>query len=111
MCGICGIIDYDSREDAKKHILAKMCAAIRHRGPDDDGVYVKGRVGLGHRRLKIIDLSLAAHQPMCNEDGKIWLVFNGEIYNYSELRQELENKGHICKSKSDTETVIHLYEE
>lgn len=111
MCGICGIINYDSREDTKKQALAKMCAAIVHRGPDDEGIYVKGAVGLGHRRLKIIDLSDTGHQPMCNEDGKIWLVFNGEVYNYRELRQELINKGHVFKSTSDTETVVHLYEE
>ena len=110
MCGICGIIDYGSGEDVKKQVLAKMSAAIKHRGPDDEGIYVKGGGSLGHRRLKIIDLSDTGHQPMCNEDGKIWLVFNGEIYNYRELRQELVNQGHVFKSKSDTETVIHLYE-
>ncbi|MBL7197990.1 MAG: asparagine synthase (glutamine-hydrolyzing) [Candidatus Omnitrophica bacterium] len=111
MCGICGIIDYGSRTDTKKQVLANMCAAIKHRGPDDEGIYIKGRAGLGHRRLKIIDLSDAGHQPISNEDGKLWLVFNGEIYNYRDLRQELENKGHIFKSNTDSETLIHLYEE
>ncbi|MDD5097232.1 MAG: asparagine synthase (glutamine-hydrolyzing) [Candidatus Omnitrophica bacterium] len=111
MCGICGIIDYGSSEEAKKQILTSMCSAIKHRGPDGQGVYAKGGAGLGHRRLKIIDLSEAASQPMSNEDGRIWAVFNGEIYNYKNLRGELKNKGHIFKSNSDTETVLHLYEE
>ncbi|MFA5199992.1 MAG: asparagine synthase (glutamine-hydrolyzing) [Candidatus Omnitrophota bacterium] len=111
MCGICGIIDYNSSEETKKQILASMCSAINHRGPDGRGVYAKGGAGLGHRRLKIIDLSEAASQPMSNEDARIWVVFNGEIYNYKDLRNELKNKGHIFKSNTDTETVLHLYEE
>ncbi|MBL7196544.1 MAG: asparagine synthase (glutamine-hydrolyzing) [Candidatus Omnitrophica bacterium] len=111
MCGICGIIDYVAKKDINKQVLANMCAAIKHRGPDGEGIYIKRGVGLGHRRLKIIDLSEAGHQPMSNEDGKIWLVFNGEIYNYKDLRRELERKGHVFKSNTDCETLIHLYEE
>lgn len=87
---------------------------MRHRGPDDQGLYLKRlnpTVGLGHRRLSIIDLSAAGRQPMSNEDGTIWLIFNGEIYNYRELRQELERRGHRFKSHTDTEVAIHLYEE
>lgn len=80
------------------------------RGPDDAGLYVKNNVGLGHRRLSIIDLE-ASHQPMSNEDGSIWIVFNGEIYNFMELRDELLKKGHVFKTKGDTEVIIHLYEE
>ena len=81
-----------------------------HRGPDDDGTYVSDHVGLGFRRLSIIDLD-GGHQPLSNEDGTIWIVFNGEVYNFRTLRKELEQKGHIFKSNTDTETIIHLYEE
>ena len=94
-----------------------MCAAIARRGPDDMGIFLSEangsgvQAGLGHQRLSIIDLSPAAHQPMSNEDGTIWLTYNGEIYNYKDLRRELEGKGHRFRSDSDTEVVIHLYEE
>jgi asparagine synthase (glutamine-hydrolysing) len=88
-----------------------MNAALAHRGPDGEGVYVKGPVGLGHRRLAIIDLSEDARQPMANEDGSVMIIFNGEIYNFTELRKELEEKGHVFRSRSDTEVIIHLYEE
>jgi len=111
MCGICGIIDTGKRNIINKQLLVNMCSAIKHRGPDDEGIYIKADVGLGHRRLKIIDLSEAGRQPMSNEDGRLWVVFNGEIYNYLELRRELEKKGHVFKSNTDTETVLHLYEE
>lgn len=115
MCGICGVLDYNSDNAIDNITLKQMCDAMRHRGPDDEGIYIspqsKPSVKLGHRRLKIIDLSQSGHQPMSNENGRIWIVFNGEIYNYKELRVELENKGHIFKSHTDTETVIHLYEE
>lgn len=111
MCGICGIIDYGGKKGINRETLIKMCAVMRHRGPDDEGIYIKGGAGLGHRRLKIIDLSEAGHQPISNEDGKIWLVFNGEIYNYRDLRRELEDKGHLFKSNTDSETLLHLYEE
>jgi len=114
MCGICGVVDY--RADCnKENVVARMCVELKHRGPDGEGAYISPRqlpyVGLGHRRLKIIDLSDAGKQPMSNEDKTIWITLNGEIYNYKELRVKLENKGHIFKSATDTETVIHLYEE
>lgn len=114
MCGICGIIDYNQASQVNKVTLEGMCSKMIHRGPDDQGLYVNNSgpaVGLGHRRLSIIDLSAAGHQPMSNEDDKIHLVFNGEIYNYKELRPLLERKGHHFKSHTDAETIIHLYEE
>jgi asparagine synthase (glutamine-hydrolysing) len=88
-----------------------MSSSIYHRGPDDSGIYTDGNVGLGFRRLAIIDLSPAGHQPMTNEDGSVWIVFNGEIYNYQELREELIAKGHRFHSRTDTETILHLWEE
>ena len=87
-----------------------MANAIAHRGPDDEGYYLSGQIGLGFRRLSIIDLS-GGHQPLSNEDGTIWIVFNGEIYNYQQLRQFLISKGHIFRTQSDTEVIVHLYEE
>src|SRR5271156_1744844 len=87
-----------------------MADTIEHRGPDDDGYYVSGQVGFGQRRLSIIDLN-AGHQPLSNEDGSIWIVFNGEIYNYQELRTFLLSKGHVFKTQTDTEVIVHLYEE
>ena len=113
MCGICGIIDYQARP-VNEGVLRKMCVAMEHRGPDDEGVFFdKGTysVGLGHRRLSIIDLSHSGHQPMCNEDKNIWIVFNGEIYNFKELQDRLKRNGHSFKSNTDTETILHLYEE
>jgi asparagine synthase (glutamine-hydrolysing) len=111
MCGICGI--YDSERDAhvQKETLSGMVDTIKHRGPDDEGYYVQDNLGLGHRRLSIIDLSPAGHQPMSNEDGSVWIVFNGELYNYLELRPDLEKRGHRFRSRSDTEVIIHAYEE
>lgn len=115
MCGICGIINHGLSADVSEDILLRMCAEMKHRGPDDQGVYIKNseglQVGLGHRRLSIIDLSSAGHQPMTNEDGSVWLVFNGEVYNYQELRIDLLRRSHIFQSSTDAETVIHLYEE
>ena len=87
-----------------------MADAIQHRGPDDEGYYRSGPVGFGFRRLSIIDLN-TGHQPICNEDGTVWIVFNGEIYNYQELRQDLLARGHIFKTQTDTEVIVHLYEE
>lgn len=113
MCGICGIIDY-SKNRAGKERLHEMCSRISHRGPDDEGYFFRStapNIGLGHRRLSIIDLSKSGRQPMSNEDGNIWIVMNGEIYNYPDLKKELTDKGHIFKSSTDTETIIHLYEE
>ena len=110
MCGICGKINLDNKPVAEP-LLRKMALSLEHRGPDDEGVYINGNVGLGHRRLSIIDLSPAGHQPMSNEDGTVWIVYNGEIYNFRELREDLLKKGHYFRSGSDTETIIHLYED
>ncbi len=130
MCGICGEIDFN-KKNIKPEIFRLMCDMLDHRGPDDEGmVFIKAdqyyetrrpfepcsgkngfEVGLGHKRLSIIDLSSAAHQPMCNEDGKIWIVFNGEIYNFQTIRGQLERKGHFFRSRSDTEVILHAYEE
>jgi asparagine synthase (glutamine-hydrolysing) len=114
MCGICGIIDYTINSHIEEDTIRRMSAQMQHRGPDDEGVYIikNGRlsVGLGHRRLSIIDLSSAAHQPMSNEDGSLWLVLNGEIYNYQVLRKDLKDRGHRFRSNTDAEVVLHLYE-
>jgi asparagine synthase (glutamine-hydrolysing) len=111
MCGICGICHCDRQRPVNPEHLAAMSQALHHRGPDDEGMYIQGHIGLSHRRLSIIDLSSSGHQPMSNEDGRIWVTFNGEIYNYLELRQYLVGKGHIFRSHTDTEVIIHLYEE
>ena len=114
MCGIAGILERGRPID--REALARMAGAIRHRGPDDDGFHVADStdggpsVGLAFRRLSIIDLA-GGHQPMCNEDETVWIVFNGEIYNFQELRDELRGKGHRFRTNSDTETIVHLYEE
>ncbi len=110
MCGICGKLNFDTQVNVSPGLLKAMADTIQHRGPDDEGYYVSGPVGFGFRRLSIIDLA-TGHQPICNEDGKIWLVFNGEIYNYQELRQDLKGKGHVFKTQTDTEVIVHLYEE
>ncbi|NND06798.1 MAG: asparagine synthase (glutamine-hydrolyzing) [Saprospiraceae bacterium] len=110
MCGICGILAFDKNRRVTQEEMVDMSVETIHRGPDDDGTYISGHVGLGFRRLSIIDLS-GGHQPLSNEDGTIWIVFNGEVYNFRTLRKELEQKGHIFKSNTDTETIIHLYEE
>jgi asparagine synthase (glutamine-hydrolysing) len=110
MCGISGIWHYNSEEPAPESVLRRMNDVIAHRGPDDDGFHLKGRVGLGHRRLSIIDVS-GGHQPIYNEDGTVAIVFNGEIYNYRELAALVEARGHKLITRSDTETIVHLYEE
>lgn len=114
MCGICGLIDSKGGFVSPERIRS-MSDKMVHRGPDDSGSYLDTgslpHVGLGHRRLSIIDLSSKGRQPMSNEDGTVWLVLNGEIYNYRELRESLKEKGHIFRSDTDTEVLIHLYEE
>ncbi len=110
MCGICGKLNFDRGAELAPALIRTMLDAIRHRGPDDEGVYIAHQVGLGHRRLSIIDLN-SGHQPLSNEDGTIWIVFNGEIYNYRELRAFLLSKGHVFKTQTDTEVIVHLYEE
>jgi len=111
VCGISGIIYSDPARPAETGLLERMNAALAHRGPDDAGVYCEGPVGLAHRRLSIIDLSLSGHQPMSNEDETAWIVLNGEIYNFQQLRAELEQAGHRFRSRTDTEVIVHLYEE
>jgi len=110
MCGIAGLVNFVPAFPANRWLLQRMCDAIRHRGPDDEGMVLRGSVGLGMRRLSIIDLE-GGHQPISNEDGSVWIVFNGEIYNHRELRDELRAKGHVYKTQSDTESILHLYEE
>src|SRR5437879_2733412 len=110
MCGICGKFMFDTEAKVSEALVSTMADAIAHRGPDDQGFYISGQIGLGFRRLSIIDLS-GGHQPISNEDGTVWVVFNGEIYNYQTLRSELIAKGHDLKTKSDTEVIVHLYEE
>ncbi len=110
MCGICGKLEFDREKPVPAVLLKSMADAIRHRGPDDEGFYSSGQIGLGFRRLSIIDPE-HGHQPLSNEDGTVWIVFNGEIYNYVSLREELLAKGHVFKTKSDTEVIVHLYEE
>ena len=114
MCGIVGVHNYASNAaPLTGALLTRMSDTIRHRGPDDAGVWINrsGTVGLGFRRLSIIDLSANGHQPMANEDGTIHIVFNGEIYNFRNLRPDLERKGHLFRSNTDTEVILHLYEE
>jgi asparagine synthase (glutamine-hydrolysing) len=120
MCGICGKVNFN-QQAIQEPLLKRMCRSFSYRGPDDEGIYIsrasdngakqQPSVGFGHQRLSIIDLSVAGRQPMSNEDGTIWITYNGEIYNYRKLADELKNKGHIFKSDSDTEVVLHLYEE
>jgi asparagine synthase (glutamine-hydrolysing) len=109
MCGICGVLNLN-RSSADVNLIAGMFGTIRHRGPDDCGIYASGKIGLGHARLSIIDLT-SGQQPMQNADGTLCISFNGEIFNYLELRRELEQKGHRFITHSDTEVILHLYEE
>jgi asparagine synthase (glutamine-hydrolysing) len=110
MCGICGICFEDPRARVDPSLVEAMAGALAHRGPDGQGTYVAGPIGLGHRRLSIIDLA-TGDQPIFNEDGSVAIVFNGEIYNYRELRQELMDRGHRLATQSDTEVIVHLYED
>jgi len=109
MCGICGIVNIDG-QPVDLALLKDMTNLMRHRGPDDEGIYNYKNMGVGVRRLSVIDLS-TGHQPICNEDESVWVVQNGEIYNFRSLRNETESKGHVYKTESDTEVIVHLYEE
>ena len=109
MCGICGLASTVGVEQDLT-TLKKMCRVLKHRGPDDEGYYIDDYAGLGMRRLSIIDLA-TGHQPIANENGSIWVVFNGEIYNFQELRDQLISRGHVFSTKTDTEVIIHAYEE
>ena len=110
MCGISGIVNFDREEPVSARLLRDMTDVMTHRGPDGHGEYIAACVGLGHRRLSIIDLSGGA-QPMCNEDATVWVTYNGEIYNFDAVRSDLESRGHTFKSSSDTEVIVHAYEE
>src|SRR3984957_7570461 len=109
MCGITGVMQFGGGK-VEPESIRQMCAAMVHRGPDDEGVYTAGPVGIGMRRLSIVDLA-TGHQPLSNEDGTVWIVFNGEIYNHAVLREKLQSLGHLYRTHSDTETIVHLYEE
>ena len=111
MCGICGALATRDDFAAGEDVVTAMRETLVHRGPDDGGTWTAPGIGLGHRRLSIIDLSPAGHQPMSNEDGTVWVTFGGEIYNHADLRPELEAKGHVYRSRTDTETIVHLYAE
>lgn len=110
MCGICGKMLLTDNGPVEPSLIAKMSSSLSHRGPDDCGVYTSRKIGLGHRRLSIIDLQ-TGKQPLSNENNTVWVVFNGEIYNYQELRNELLKQGHSFKTQTDTEVIVHLYEE
>lgn len=110
MCGIAGIVNTAADHRIEAAAIHRMCQAIVHRGPDDEGIYVKDGAGFGMRRLSIIDLA-GGHQPVFNEDRTVWVVYNGEIYNYPQLRSQLQSRGHRFATQSDTEVIVHLYEE
>jgi asparagine synthase (glutamine-hydrolysing) len=110
MCGITGVYNVGSGEPVGRDLLKQMTDTLVHRGPDDEGFFLSGSFGLGHRRLSIIDLP-GGHQPLANEDQTVWAILNGEIYNFPELREELLQKGHRFRTRSDTEVIVHLYEE
>jgi len=110
MCGIAGIVNTAAGQRIEAATIHRMCQAIVHRGPDDEGIFVKDRTGFGMRRLSIIDLA-GGHQPVFNEDRSVWVVFNGEIYNFPQLRSDLQARGHHLSTHTDTEVIVHLYEE
>jgi len=110
MCGITGMVQFNREKAIEPAVLKNMCDSIYHRGPDDEGLYINHNVGLGFRRLSIIDLS-TGHQPLSNQNDRIYIVFNGEIYNYLEHRNKLKQKGYTFKTTTDTEVILHLYEE
>src|SRR5262245_59170470 len=110
MCGICGKVEFtDASVDPAA--IDRMCSTLIHRGPDAQGIHTAERIGLGQRRLSIIDLRDRSVAPLSNEDGTIWVTFNGEIYNFRELRGELEQRGHRFRTGTDTEVIVHLYED
>ena len=109
MCGIVGKFSLDERP-IDPGLITRMAVRLSHRGPDDEGYYVSGSIGLASRRLSIIDLD-TGRQPISNEDGTVWVVLNGEIYNFVELRTQLERRGHRFRTRTDTEVIVHLYEE
>src|SRR3569833_1946832 len=110
MCGICGQYNFGALEPVARRDIAMMTRTMTHRGPDDEGYYVDGPIGFGFRRLSIIDLA-GGHQPMSDAEESVWVVFNGEIYNFKELRLELQQRGHRFRTRSDTEVIVHGYKE
>src|SRR4030088_3290035 len=110
MCGIAGIVRFNPRDVVEEARLKRMRDVLRHRGPDGEGLWIDGPVGLAHRRLAIVDVA-GGLQPMAGEDDRVWITYNGEIYNHAALRPGLEAKGHRYQTRSDTETIVHLYEE
>src|ERR1700747_1472111 len=110
MCGIAGVVSSDRTERIEEAVVPQRCQAVVHRGPDDEGILAKANTGLGMRRLSIIDVA-GGHQPIFNEDRSAWIVYHGEVYNFPELRPELEAKGHHFATNTDTEMIVHLYEE
>src|SRR5438128_9688114 len=110
MCGIAGQFNFERREPVERETIVRMAGSIAHRGPDDEGFFVAGPIGLGFRRLSIIDLA-GGHQPMSDAEETVWVILNGEIYNFKELRAELEGRGHLFQTRSDTEVIIHGYKE
>jgi len=110
VCGICGIVQFNGNE-VNNDLIKKMCKTLVHRGTDDEGTYTTAYIGLGQRRLAVIDLSHKARPPLPNEDCSVWVVSNGEIYNFRELRESLVEQGHSFRSSTDTEVIVHLYEE
>jgi asparagine synthase (glutamine-hydrolysing) len=111
MCGIAGLIYFNKKNPDARSCIEEMVRCQKHRGPDGEGFYQDETVSLGHCRLKIIDLSDAGKQPMCNEDKTLWLTYNGEIYNYRELTKELTALGHGFQSHTDSEVILHAYEQ
>jgi len=110
MCGICGVFNFDQGNSIPHELMSSMCRTIHHRGPDDEGIFLDGNIGLGTRRLSIIDVQ-GGHQPLSNEDRSVWAAHNGEIYNFPELRKDLLSRGHSFRTQTDTETLVHGYEE
>src|SRR5499427_9128137 len=110
MCGICGQYNFKSQAPVRREELEAMTRSISHRGPDDEGYFLAGPLGLGFRRLSIIDLA-GGHQPMSDQEESVWVVFNGEIYNFPELKRELEGHGHVFRTQCDTEVIIHGYKQ
>ncbi len=110
MCGIAGSWTPEGTQDVRRDVVERMVAALRHRGPDDEGFHFSPRAGIGMTRLSIIDVA-GGHQPISSEDGQVTVVCNGEIYNHNELRRELMSRGHVFRTRSDVEVIVHLYEE
>src|SRR5690349_1663821 len=110
MCGICGQFNFLRREPIDPDTIRRMTQTITHRGPDDEGYFLAGPLGFGFRRLSIIDLA-GGHQPMSDREESVWVIFNGEIYNFPELKRELESYGHVFRTKSDTEVIVHGYKQ